>query len=121
MRLLPVARRTRFSAVVRLSSRPPRISPRDYDLARSHRRRRKTETVHMAGDDGSLYKAHLSKIPMFGSCTAEQLNRLAELGDVRTVTDSDDVVREGDKGGTFFVITSGSARVSRGDREVDTL
>ena len=61
----------------------------------------------MAGDDDSPYRAHLSKIPMFGSCTSEQLDRLAELGDTRTASDSDAVVREGDKGGTFFLITSG--------------
>ena len=75
----------------------------------------------MAGDDGSEYTAHLSKIPIFGSCSAEQLERLAELGNPRTVDDSDDVVREGDKGGTFFVVTGGTARVSRGGRDVGTL
>ena len=75
----------------------------------------------MAGDDDTPYRAHLSKIPMFGSCTSEQLDRLAELGDTRTASDSDAVVREGDKGGTFFLITSGSARVTHRGREVDTL
>ena len=75
----------------------------------------------MAGDDGSQYAAHLSKIPMFGSCTSEQLDRLAELGDTTTASDGDNVVREGDKGGTFYVVTSGRARVSRGGREVGTL
>ena len=75
----------------------------------------------MAGDDGSLFTAHLSKIPIFGSCTIDQLDRLAELGQARTVGDTDEVVREGDKGGTFFVITSGTARVSRAGCEVDTL
>jgi len=75
----------------------------------------------MADADDLPYRAHLSKIPMFGSCTPEQLDRLAELGDVRTTGDADDVVREGDKGGTFFLITSGRARVTRDGREVDML
>ena len=75
----------------------------------------------MTRDDRSLYRAHLSRIPMFGSCTPEQLDRLAELGHARTASDSDDVVREGDKGGTFFVITGGHACVTRGGREVDML
>lgn len=75
----------------------------------------------MTGDDRSLYRAHLSKIPMFGSCTPDQLDRLAELGQTRTVNDADDVVREGDKGGTFFVITDGHACVTRGERDVDML
>jgi CRP-like cAMP-binding protein len=79
------------------------------------------ETVYMAGDDDSGFSSQLAKIPMFGSCTAEQLDRLAELGDARTASDSDELVREGDKGGTFFVITSGTARVSRGGHEVDAL
>jgi CRP-like cAMP-binding protein len=75
----------------------------------------------MTGDDRSLYQAHLSKIPMFGSCTPDQLDRLAELGQTRTVNDADDVVREGDKGGTFFVITDGHACVTRGEHDVDML
>jgi CRP-like cAMP-binding protein len=58
---------------------------------------------------------------MFGSCTSEQLDRIAELGDTTTASDSDDVVREGDKGGTFFLIASGRARVARGGREVAML
>jgi CRP/FNR family transcriptional regulator, cyclic AMP receptor protein len=74
----------------------------------------------MPGDDDSLHTVHLSKIPMFGTCTPEQLNRLAELCDAGTANNSD-VVCEGDKGGTFFVITSGSARVSHDGREVGTL
>ena len=77
--------------------------------------------VDQAGDDSSSYRGHLSRIPMFGSCTPEQLDRLAELGDTRAASDSDDLVREGDKGGTFFLITSGHARVTRRGREVDTL
>jgi len=75
----------------------------------------------MMTGDRSLYRAHLSMIPMFGSCTPDQLDRLAELGDPRAVNDSDDVVREGDKGGTFFVITGGRACVTRGGREVGVL
>jgi CRP/FNR family transcriptional regulator, cyclic AMP receptor protein len=79
------------------------------------------ESAPMVDDEGSQYKASLSKIPMFGSCSGEQLDRLAELAGAKTVSDADDVVREGDKGGTFFVITSGTARVSRGGYEVATL
>jgi CRP/FNR family transcriptional regulator, cyclic AMP receptor protein len=75
----------------------------------------------MSGDKDSLYRVSLSKIPMFGSCTPEQLDRIAELGATTTANDSDDVVREGDKGGTFFLIASGRARVARGGREVATL
>ena len=75
----------------------------------------------MISDDGVPITDRLSDIPIFGSCTAEQLERLAALGIARTVHDSEDVVHEGDKGGTFFVITSGRARVSRDGDDVDTL
>jgi CRP-like cAMP-binding protein len=75
----------------------------------------------MALDDDSRYRDHLSNVPMFGSCTAAQLDRIAELGDTTTASESDDVVREGDKGGTFFLIVEGRARVTRGDREVAML
>jgi CRP-like cAMP-binding protein len=77
--------------------------------------------VPMASNDDSPYRAHLAKIPMFGSCSPEQLDHLAELGQARTADDADDLVREGDKGGTFFLITNGHARVVRGGREVGTL
>jgi hypothetical protein len=80
-----------------------------------------TKTVQMTDDEGSSDAAHLSDIPLFGSCTAEQLDRLAELGNTRILNDADIVVHEGDKGGTFFVITRGHARVSRDGRVVDTL
>lgn len=74
----------------------------------------------MAGYDRSLYQTYLSSIPMFRSCTTEQLDRLAELGTAVSTTDAD-IVREGDRGDDFFVITSGKARVARGGREVAEL
>jgi len=74
----------------------------------------------LAGYDRSLYQTYLSSIPMFRSCTAEQLDRLAELGTAVSTTDAD-IVGEGDRGDDFFVITSGKARVTRGGREVAEL
>jgi CRP-like cAMP-binding protein len=74
----------------------------------------------LAGYDRSLYQTYLSSIPMFRSCTTEQLDRLAELGTAVTTTDAD-VVSEGDRGDDFFVITSGKGRVTRGGREVAEL
>jgi CRP/FNR family cyclic AMP-dependent transcriptional regulator len=72
-------------------------------------------------ENGSRDPDHLINVPLFGSCTADELERLAELGNVRTLNDAEIVVHEGDKGGTFFVITSGHARVERAGRVVDTL
>ena len=74
----------------------------------------------MAGYDRSLYQTYLSNIPMFRSCTTEQLDRLAELGTAVNRSDAD-VVTEGDRGDDFFVITSGKGRVTRAGREVAEL
>lgn len=57
---------------------------------------------------------------MFRSCTPEQLDRIAELGDAVTTHDAP-VVSEGDRGDNFFVITSGKARVTRDGQEVAEL
>src|ERR1700681_4609683 len=81
-----------------------RISRRDTDPYDPTGPTSSTKTVQMPDDDGSRYAAHLSKIPLFGSCTAEQLDRLTELGNTRILNDAEIVVHEGDKGGTFFVI-----------------
>lgn len=70
--------------------------------------------------DRALYQTYLSNIPMFRSCTAEQLDRIAELGDAVSLTDSS-IVSEGDAGTNFFVITSGKARVTRGGHDVAEL
>ena len=71
--------------------------------------------------DRSLYQTYLSQVPMFSSCTNEQLDRIAELGTAITVTDGHPIVREGETGDDFFVITSGKATVTRGAREVASL
>jgi len=74
----------------------------------------------VAGYDRSLYQTYLSSIPMFRSCTTEQLDRLAALGAAVSATDAE-VVEEGDRGDDFFVITSGKGRVTRGGQEVAEL
>ena len=75
----------------------------------------------MAGYDRSLYQTYLHSIPMFASCSAEQIDHLAQLGDAVTVTDGHAIVREGETGDTFYVVTSGKVRVTRGDREIASI
>jgi CRP/FNR family transcriptional regulator, cyclic AMP receptor protein len=75
----------------------------------------------MAGYDRALYQMYLSKIPMFSSCTTEQLDLIAQLGDAVSVVDERDVVREGETGDGFYVVTSGSATVRRGGHDVARL
>ncbi len=75
----------------------------------------------MAGYDRSLYQAYLSSVPMFRSCSSEQLDRLALLGDAVSAADGNVIVSQGDAADAFFVITSGKARVERDGREVASL
>jgi CRP-like cAMP-binding protein len=75
----------------------------------------------MAGYDRSLYQIYLRSVPMFASCAEDQIDRLSELGDAVTAVDGSEIVREGDQGEDFFVVTSGKVRVARGDREVASL
>ena len=75
----------------------------------------------MTGYDRSLYQTYLHSIPIFASCTTEQIDHLAQLGDAVTATDGNPIVREGETGDTFFVVTSGKVRVTRGDREIASI
>jgi CRP-like cAMP-binding protein len=75
----------------------------------------------MTGYDRSLYQTYLHSIPIFASCTTEQIDHLAQLGDAVTHTDGNVIVREGETGDTFFVVTSGKVRVTRGDREIASI
>ncbi|HTL86939.1 MAG TPA: cyclic nucleotide-binding domain-containing protein [Acidimicrobiia bacterium] len=75
----------------------------------------------MTGYDRSLYQTYLHSIPIFASCTTEQIDHLAQLGDAVTQTDGKVIVREGETGDTFYVVTSGKVRVTRGDREIASI
>jgi CRP-like cAMP-binding protein len=75
----------------------------------------------MTGFDRSLYQMYLSRIPMFSRCSPEELDVVAESGEAVTAADGQDVVIEGDAGDAFYVITSGSASVRRGGKEVARL
>jgi CRP/FNR family transcriptional regulator, cyclic AMP receptor protein len=75
----------------------------------------------MTGYDRSLYQTYLHSIPIFVSCKTEQIDHLAQLGDAVTQTDGKVIVREGETGDTFYVVTSGKVRVTRGDREIASI
>jgi CRP-like cAMP-binding protein len=79
------------------------------------------EDRRMAGYDTALYRMYLANVPMFHKCTPEQLDLIAELGESVSLTEGQDAVREGDVDDGFFVVTSGSASVSRGGDIVATL
>ena len=65
----------------------------------------------MAGYDRALYQMVLRNIPMFATCSSEQLDRLAELGELDTFADGQTVVSEGDVADAFYVINSGTLSI----------
>ena len=75
----------------------------------------------MAGYDRSLYQTYLSQVPMFRSCSEAQLDRLAELGSAISAATGESIVREGEAGDAFYVLTSGNATVERGTHRVAQL
>jgi CRP-like cAMP-binding protein len=75
----------------------------------------------MAGYERALYQGYLARIPMFSHCTAEQLDVVAERGDARSEEAGHAVVTEGETTDDFYVITSGTATVTRDGTKVATL
>ena len=75
----------------------------------------------MAGYNHAVYQSLLRGIPMFSTCTVDQLDRLAQLGELDTYGDGQQVVREGEPGDEFYVVNSGKLRVDRGGREINNL
>lgn len=71
--------------------------------------------------DRALYQLYLSKIPMFSTCSTEQLDVVAEHGDAISAEDGHDIVTQGETGDGFYVITSGRATVRRDGTEMTTL
>jgi CRP/FNR family cyclic AMP-dependent transcriptional regulator len=75
----------------------------------------------MTGYDHALYQMYLSRVPMFSVCTPDQLDLIAQLGEAVSVGDASELVREGETGEGFYVITDGAAIVRRGGQEVARL
>jgi CRP-like cAMP-binding protein len=63
----------------------------------------------------------LPKIPLFSSLASERLQRLIETVQVRDVAAGTVLVKQGDRGGSLFVIVSGTVRILVGEREVARL
>lgn len=63
----------------------------------------------------------LSDVPLFAGLSRRHLRRLAEHADVASFREGEAVVREGQAGGTFYVVVEGEAKVQRHGRTVGTL
>jgi CRP/FNR family transcriptional regulator, cyclic AMP receptor protein len=58
----------------------------------------------------------LRGVPLFSSCSKRELSRIASLADQIEVPEGKVLTREGDRGGEFFVVVEGKARVMVRDR-----
>jgi len=63
----------------------------------------------------------LGDVPLFAGLSRRHLRRLAEHADVTSFREGEFMVREGQQGGTFYVILAGEAKVVRSDRTIATL
>jgi CRP-like cAMP-binding protein len=75
----------------------------------------------MAGYDESVYRMYLAEVPMFARCTTAQLDLVGRLGEADVYQPGQDIVREGDAGDGFYLVTGGRAQVRRGDHDVAEL
>ena len=75
----------------------------------------------MTDDDPARYATYLQRVPMLRACTPDDIDRIAELGVTITVPQGQTVIREGEAGNQFFVITRGTVQVTRGGRPVAEL
>ncbi|MCZ7535720.1 MAG: cyclic nucleotide-binding domain-containing protein [Acidimicrobiia bacterium] len=64
---------------------------------------------------------HLSQVPLFSACSKRDLALVARRAEDVRVEAGKVLVTEGEAGHEFFVIVSGTARVSRRGRRVATL
>lgn len=62
-----------------------------------------------------------SEVPIFQSLSPRALDRLDKLARVRNFEGGEVIVREGDEGVGFFLITAGSVRITRGNVEITKL
>jgi CRP-like cAMP-binding protein len=75
----------------------------------------------VAGDDRSLYTMYLRQVPMLRYCSQDEVDHIADLGVTITASEGQHIIREGEAGNQFFVVTSGSVDVTRNGETVASL
>jgi cAMP-dependent protein kinase regulator len=75
----------------------------------------------MAEYDRSVYTEFLKQVPMLRSCSQDEIDHIADLGVVIEASEGQDIVRQGQAGNQFFVITTGAVGVSRNGELVASL
>jgi CRP/FNR family cyclic AMP-dependent transcriptional regulator len=67
------------------------------------------------------YLDHLRSVPLFASCSAKELQRVAKAGTELTVKGGTTIIEQGDTGREAFVVMTGSLGVKRNGKKVTTL
>ncbi len=75
----------------------------------------------MAGYDRSLYTKYLRQVPMLRTCSPEEIDHIADLGVTVLADEGQEIIHQGEAGNQFFVITAGSAAVTRDGRDLASL
>jgi CRP-like cAMP-binding protein len=70
----------------------------------------------MAGN--ASYLKHLGDVPLFSSCTARELQKIAKAADEIRVDAGREVVSQGATGHEAFVVIDGTATVIRNDQQI---
>lgn len=63
----------------------------------------------------------LARVPLFKELNRKALERVARIARTRNFKAGEDIVKEGDEGVGFFLITKGRVDVTRGDTKLNTL
>jgi CRP/FNR family cyclic AMP-dependent transcriptional regulator len=63
----------------------------------------------------------LQRVPLFAGLEPDELEEIARIADERDVPAGEELTHEGRHEGYFFVIASGTVRVERGGRTINTL
>jgi len=75
----------------------------------------------VAGYDRSLYTKYLRQVPMLRTCSPEEIDHIADLGVTVLADEGQEIIHQGEAGNQFFVITAGSAAVTRDGRDLASL
>jgi CRP-like cAMP-binding protein len=67
------------------------------------------------------YLQHLSRVPLFSTCSKDELHRIARQATPMRLEAGDTLVREGGSAREFFVIERGQVEVTRGGNPVAKL
>jgi CRP-like cAMP-binding protein len=64
------------------------------------------------------YIDHLARVPLFSACSKDELRKLSHATTDIPIAEGQVLVREGERGMEFFIIVSGTAKITRKGRKV---